>query len=78
MSFARAGAVAIATAWCATEAHAVDRLVPSEYATIQAAINASVNGDTVIVADGVYPELIRCYGKAITLRSENGPGKAVL
>ena len=28
--------------------------VPSEYATIQAAINAAQDGDTVLVEDGIY------------------------
>ena len=32
--------------------------VPADYPTIQAAINASVNGDTVKVAPGVYSENI--------------------
>ena len=37
--------------------------------TIQAAINASVNGDEIIVAQGTYPEAIDFLGKAITVRS---------
>jgi predicted outer membrane repeat protein len=50
-------------------ASAADRLVPKQYATIQAAINASSNGDVVQVAPGTYSELIRFYGKAITVRA---------
>lgn len=44
--------------------------VPSEYSTIQSAINASVDGDTVVVAEGTYFENIRFYGKGILVGSE--------
>ncbi|MEW6102857.1 MAG: hypothetical protein AB1630_03415 [bacterium] len=32
--------------------------VPGSYVTIQAAINASANGDTIYVSAGSYPEAI--------------------
>ena len=41
-------------------------------ATIQAAINAAVSGDEVIVAPGTYPETVDLDGKAIVLRSAGG------
>jgi len=50
---------------------AVERNVPSEYATIQAAINASINGDIVIIAPGTFYENVQIINKGITLTSEN-------
>jgi parallel beta-helix repeat protein len=43
--------------------------VPADRATIQAAINAAVAGDVVVVAQGTYRERIEFKGKAITVRS---------
>jgi hypothetical protein len=47
--------------------------VPGSYPTIQAAISASVNGDTVLVAPGTYFENIDFKGKLITVQSAQGP-----
>lgn len=44
--------------------------VPAQYSTIQSAINASVNGDTVLVAPGTYLENINFRGKKIVLTSQ--------
>ena len=56
--------------------------VPSEYATIQQAINAASNADIVLVADGSYsgPGNINLdtLGKAITVLSENGPVSTII
>ena len=48
------------------------------YCSIQTAINAAVNGDEVIVAEGVYFENINFNGKAITLRSTDPLNPAVV
>jgi parallel beta-helix repeat protein len=68
---------AIATALVATAAHADTLLVPGEFPTIQAAMTAAQNGDTVLVADGTYTgpgnNNLYFYGKVFTVRSENGP-----
>lgn len=47
--------------------------VPSQHATIQGALNAAYDGDTVLVAPGVYFERLDFAGKAINLRSSGGP-----
>jgi hypothetical protein len=47
----------------------VRRLVPHEYLTIQGAINACVDGDTVLISEGTYYENIRYKGKAIVVGS---------
>ncbi|MBN2017725.1 MAG: T9SS type A sorting domain-containing protein [Candidatus Cloacimonetes bacterium] len=43
--------------------------VPLDYTTIQEGINASINGDTVLVQPGTYIENINFNGKNITLGS---------
>jgi hypothetical protein len=43
--------------------------VPSQYSKIQLAINAAVNGDTVLVSPGTYFENIRFRGKKIIVSS---------
>lgn len=55
-----------------------DLYVPDQYATIQGAIRASVNGDSVIVRPGVYYERIDFEGKLVSLQSEIGPEVTVI
>jgi len=52
-----------------TVANSATLLVPSEYSTIQSAINASSAGDTILVSPGTYDGPISFLGKGITVRS---------
>src|SRR5213592_2934775 len=54
-------------------ARAANINVPASQPTIQAAINAASNGDTVLVAPGTYYENINFMGKAIAVTSSGGP-----
>jgi len=65
-------AVAVFALAMSAQAQTVIR-VPQHYSTIQLAIDAAANGDTVLVAPGTYVENIDFIGKAITVTSEGGP-----
>ncbi len=51
----------------------VDTDGPADFNNIQAAINAAADGDTIRVGPGEYRESINYHGKAITVKSEEGP-----
>lgn len=59
-------------------ASASDRLVPSQYPTIQAAINAAVNGDVVQISPGTHIGPVDFKGKAITVRGSTDASTVVI
>ena len=61
---------------------AAEFYVPDDYPTIQAALDACIGGETIIVRDGVYSgagnKNLDFRGKALALRSENGPDNCTI
>ena len=52
------------------------RQVPDEYPTIQAAVDAALYGETILVAAGIYHERVSINEKKITLRGIAGDARA--
>ncbi len=52
--------------------------VPADHKTIQSAIVAAHNGDTVLVSPGTYAENIDFLDKGITVASSEGPEKTII
>jgi hypothetical protein len=52
--------------------------VPADQPTIQGAINAANNGETVLVAPGTYYENLNFNGKAITVISSGGAAQTII
>jgi len=59
-------------------ARAVTWYVPDHFPTIQAAIDASANGDVILVRPGTYAEALTIADKAITLQSTGGAKVTIL
>ena len=62
----------------ASNAAALTRSVPTQYPTIQEAIVASADGDTVLVLPGTYLEHLDFLGKDVVVRSLNGPETTIV
>ena len=65
-----------------TQTFAATIHVPADQLTIQSGINTAKNGDTVLVADGIYKGEgnvnIDFKGKQITVKSQNGPESTII
>ena len=55
----------LASAAIASTAFATDRLVPQQYPTIQAAVDASISGDRIVISPGTYTSPIVIAGKSL-------------
>ncbi len=64
-------AVLALTIPCSATVFTVDDDSPADFQSIQAAIDASWHGDTVVVKQGTYTEPISFGGRQITVRSDN-------
>jgi hypothetical protein len=51
---------------------------PEDVSTIQDAIDSAFDGDEIVVAPGTYLEAIDSLGKAITVRSADGPEVTII
>lgn len=65
--------VASSSTWAGDTLH-----VPADYPTIQAAIVASNDGDTIVVAPGTYAQPIHFLGKSILITSTNPLSDAIV
>lgn len=79
MKTARGLGAIVAALTLASQALATDRAVPSvDYPTIQSAIDASVNGDAVLVGPGTYNESLNFGGRSLSLIATAGSSQTTL
>jgi len=70
--------VVFCLAFTAGASIAAELHVPADYPTIQSAIDAAADGDSVIVSPGRYVEHINFLGKAITVRSSDPDSQEIV
>ena len=59
-------------------AWSTDRLVPSQYATIQTAISAANSGDTIRIAPGTYTELLSIANKTVAITGSASAAQVIV
>jgi hypothetical protein len=74
----RLAIAAIGILLISTVAFSATIYVPDDYSTIQEAIDAAANGDSIVVRPGTYFENIVIIGKNVSLIGEKGPDFTVL
>ncbi|MEW6746717.1 MAG: FG-GAP-like repeat-containing protein [Planctomycetota bacterium] len=62
----------------AEQGEPVTVIVPDDFPTLQAAIDAVKDGDTILVRPGTYSETIDFRGKGILVRSTHGPELTII
>jgi len=68
----------VAVSFSLAHASAATWNVPADYVTVQAAIDAATDGDTVVVAPGTWVENLDFLGKNLVVRSSDGPEVTIL
>lgn len=70
-----------AFAWlviCTASVQAATIIVPDDFASIQDAVDASSNGDDIMVRPGTYHGMVEFFGKSVVLYSEQGPEVTII
>jgi len=71
-------AVVTVHAFGLSQALAATLQVPSQFPTIQSAVDAAVSGDEIVVAPGVYPAGFNFNGKRLTVRASAGLATTII